>query len=139
MSVMRKYFRQNAGIPVEIIHNGEKNICILENVSLGGLACQGSLMIAVNTQIEICMHLLIPKYVSQGRVVWCKKSDDLFELGIEHCGDKDKARLHMIEQVSNIEHYRNDIKAAEGRNLDGEQAAREWVEVHGPDFLSGTR
>lgn len=136
---MREYFRQNAGIPVEIIYNGEQFRYILENVSLGGLACQGSMMIAVNTQVEIRMHLLLPEYVSQGRVVWCKKNDELFELGIEHCGNKDKARLHMIEQISNIEHYRHDIKAAEGRSLDGEQAAKEWVEVHGADFLSSTK
>lgn len=136
---MREFIRQNAGIPVEIVHDGERYKYILENVSLGGLACQGSLMIAVNTLVEVRMRLLIPEYISQGRVVWCKKSDDLFELGIGHCGDKDKARLHMIEQISNIEHYRNDIRIAEGRNLDGEQAAREWVEVHGADFLSSTR
>ena len=136
---MRKFNRQNAGIPVEIIHNGEQYKCILENVSLGGLACQGSLLVAVNTLVDIRMHLLMPEYVSQGRVAWCKKSDDIIELGIEHCGDKDKARLHMIEQISNIEHYRNEIRVAEGRELDGEQAAREWVEVYGADFLSSTR
>jgi hypothetical protein len=136
---MREFTRHNAGIPIRIIHNDDDLEYILENVSLGGLACQGSLMIPVKTPVEIRMYLLLPEYVSQGRVVWCKKSDDLFELGIEHSGDRDKTRLHMIEQISNIEHYRNEIMLAEGRNLDGEQAAREWVDVHGADFLSSTR
>lgn len=136
---MREFTRHNAGIPIRIIHNDDDLEYILENVSLGGLACQGSLMIPVKTPVEIRMYLLLPEYVSQGRVVWCKKSDDLFELGIEHSGDRDKTRLNMIEQISNIEHYRNEIMLAEGRNLDGEQAAREWVDVHGADFLSSTR
>ena len=51
-------------------------------------------------------------------------------MGIEHLGPKDKARLDMVEQVSHIEHYRADIKAAEGRELTGEQAAREWIAKH---------
>jgi len=136
---MREFTRHYAGIPIRIIHNNDQYEFILENVSLGGLACQGSLMIPVNTLLEIRMHLLLPEYVSQGRVAWCKKSDDIFELGIEHCGDRDKTRLHMIEQISNIEHYRSEIMLAEGRDMDGEQAAREWVDVHGADFLSSTR
>ena len=136
---MREFTRHNAGIPIGIICNGEQYEFILENVSLGGLACRGSLMIPVNTMAEVRMYLLLPEYVSQGRIVWCKKTEESYELGIEHCGERDKARLHMIEQISNIEHYRNEIMLAEGRNLDGEQAAREWVDVHGADFLSSTR
>lgn len=136
---MREFTRHNAGIPIRVIHNNDQHEFILENVSLGGLACQAGLIIPVNTMLEVRMHLLLPEYVSQGRVVWCKKSDDVYELGIEHLGDKDKTRLHMIEQISNIEHYRSEIMLSEGRTLDGEQAAREWVDTHGADFLSGTR
>jgi hypothetical protein len=35
--------------------------------------------------------------------------------------------MRMCEQVCHIENYRNEVKAAEGRELTPEQAAVEWV------------
>ncbi len=127
---MRQYERHYAGIPVRIIHAGKKYNFIIENVSLGGMACKGEHEIEVGDEVELQITLLNPIYLCKGKVVWCKEAGDYFELGIEHLGPKDKARLDMVEQVSHIEHYRADIKAAEGRELTGEQAAREWIAKH---------
>lgn len=33
----------------------------------------------------------------------------------------------MVEQLCHIEHYKAEVLAREGRQLDGEQAAREWI------------
>ena len=39
----------------------------------------------------------------------------------------------MVEQICHIEHYKSEVLAREGRHLDGEQAAREWIQkfAHG--------
>ncbi len=80
------------------------------------------------------MPLLRPVYISSGRVVWCKENDQGFELGIEFNGERSKARLQMVEQISHIEHYRNEVKSLEGRTLGGDEAAREWVAIHKSEF-----
>jgi len=128
---MREYERYDAGIPVRIVHAGRKYKYIIENISLGGMACMGDHEILVSEVIDIQILLLKPVYISKGKVVWCKAVGDHYEIGVEHIGEKGKDRLDMIEQISHIEHYRADIKAAEGRELTGEQAAKEWIATHG--------
>lgn len=129
---MRKFIRHNSGIPVDITHEKNQYKFMLLNVSMGGMACKGSREFAVSTDVQVCIPLLRPEYTASGRVVWCKKIPDstqgeMYEVGIENYGEKDKARLRMVEQVSHIEHYRNEVKISEERLLTGEEAAREWV------------
>ena len=40
----------------------------------------------------------------------------------------------MIEQICHIEQYKADVLAKEGRQLDVEQAAREWIYKFADDF-----
>lgn len=132
---MRNHIRHSGGIPIDIIHNNNKYNFILLNVSMGGIACKGDNQFKIHTEVQLHIPQLKPEYTTRGKVVWCKKVQDLteidlYELGIEHCGEKDKAQLKMVEQISNIEHYRNEVKLAEGRILTGEEAAREWVSIY---------
>ena len=132
---MRNHIRHNAGIPIDIIHDNNKYQFVLLNVSMGGIACKGDKQFDVHTEVQIHIPQLRPDYTAHGIIVWCKKVQDLsehglYELGIEHCGERDEAQLRMVEQVSNIEHYRNEIKITEGRTLTGDEAAREWISIY---------
>ena len=40
----------------------------------------------------------------------------------------------MVEQVCQIEHYRQQVQRAEGRVLDAETAAREWIKRYAASF-----
>jgi len=135
---MRKHIRHNTGIPLTVVHENNQYEFVLLNVSMGGIACKGGKQFAVHTEIQLHIPPLRPDYKAPGRIIWCKKVQDLsehdcYELGIEHCGKKDKARLRMVEQISHIEHYRIDIKITEGRILTGEEAALEWVSKYSGD------
>ena len=123
---MRKYTRHNSGVPVDITHEKNRYKFVLLNVSMGGMACKGSREFALSTEVQVHIPLLRPEYTARGRVVWCKKIQDstegeLYEVGIENCGEKDKARLRMVEQISHIEHYRSEVKISEERLLTGEE------------------
>ena len=131
---MREYIRHHAGIPIFIIHDDSEYSFQLLNVSLGGLACKGEHSFEVNTKLNLRIPFLQPEYKAAGRVAWCKNADGLYEIGIEHVGEKDKERLVMVEQISHIEHYRNEVMLTEDRDLSGEEAAREWQEKHGSDY-----
>lgn len=43
----------------------------------------------------------------------------------------------MVEQVCYIENYRQEVLRKEGRQLDGEAAAREWIDRFAASFPSG--
>jgi hypothetical protein len=40
----------------------------------------------------------------------------------------------MVQQVCQIEHYKNIVYEREGRILDGNEAAAEWIQKHAADF-----
>lgn len=128
---MREFVRHQAGIPLRIYHQDSVHDFIMLNVSLGGFACLGSVKIDINQEVKIEIPVLKPPYVGRGRIVWCKKNDDLFEIGIENTGSRDRTCLNMVEQISHIEHYRREINEAEGRELSGEEAALEWTSTYG--------
>ena len=132
---MREHIRHHAGIPVYIIHNDSEFRFHLLNVSLGGIACKGEESFSVDSIVNIRIPYLNPEYEASGRIAWCKKTNDIYELGIEHTGEKDKARLLMVEQISHIEHYRNEVMLSEDRELTGEEAAREWNSIHGDEYF----
>lgn len=135
---MRKFIRHSSGIPVDITIEKNQYKFVLLNVSMGGIACKGSREFAVSTEVQVHIPHLRPEYTASGRVVWCKKIQDpaegeLYEVGIENSGEKDKSRLRMVEQISHIEHYRNEVKISEERLLTGEEAAREWISKYAGD------
>jgi hypothetical protein len=40
----------------------------------------------------------------------------------------------MVEQICQIEHYRQEVEQLEGRILDSEEAAEEWLQRYAEDF-----
>jgi len=40
---------------------------------------------------------------------------------------KDACAARMVEQICHIEDYRNRVREIEGRTLDGEQVALQWI------------
>ena len=69
-----------------------------------------------------------------GNVVWCDRSGNGYEIGIEFEKSRDVFRLRMIEQICHIEHYRKEILLQEGRELTTQEAASEWITKYASDF-----
>ena len=132
---MRQFVRYHADIPVSLQFESTQHEFMLQNVSLGGMACIGETEIPKGSTVTVNFDLLRPEYVSEEKVIWCRPFNDedgrqIYELGLEHLGERDRSRLVMVEQISHIEHYRNEIKLSEGRDLSGAEAAREWIDKH---------
>jgi hypothetical protein len=66
--------------------------------------------------------------------VWCNKTAKGYEVGLEFNDPEEVERLRMIEQISQIESFRQDLEKREGRKLSSEQAAREWVSKYAGEF-----
>ena len=67
-------------------------------------------------------------------MVWCRASEQGYDIGIAFLDREALFQLRMIEQICHIEQYKQEVLKSEGRRLDGSQAAMEWIEKHATDF-----
>jgi len=138
---MREFIRHPIDIPIKIIES-EGEDCesedsldqSLHDISIGGLRCLSDKPLAAGTEITIIIDLVDPVLEIPGIVIWCQATDASYELGIEYQGEKDVYRLRMVEQICHIEHYRKEVQTREGRNISGEEAAREWIARYAGEF-----
>lgn len=106
----------------------------ITNVSLGGLAFVSSKPLEILQRVRISIPVLQDDNHLVGNVVWCEKSGQAYEIGIEFEHSRDLFRMRMIEQICHIEHYRKEIERREGRKLSAQEAAKEWISKYAGDF-----
>ncbi len=127
---MRSFIRHPSDIPIEY-QADDDNAGVsherLNNVSTGGLSFSSSREIAPGTLITIRVPTVEPGFEARARVAWCQSIGEGFVVGVAFCEPDDLFRVRMVEQLCHIEHYKADVLAREGRQLNGEQAAREWI------------
>src|SRR5690606_15550149 len=110
-------------------HHGQ-----MKDVSVAGLCCHVEEPIRRGSQVEFSVPAVDRDYCGRGTVVWCHPVKDNYQLGIQFNCPRDAFRARMVEQLSLIEHYRREVEMLEGRCLDGEQAAAEWISRYAEDF-----
>jgi hypothetical protein len=132
---MRKYVRHPSTIPVELTiaraQGGGRQQ--LTNIATGGFACEVGEPLPVGVTVQLRIPLIWPEYRGSGVIKWCRGQASEYEVGIEFCSH-DLFKAKMVEQLCQIEHYRNQLWIEEGRIVDGEQAAVEWISRHAQDF-----
>lgn len=132
---MRKFVRHPSSIPIELAVDrvSVRQVPELRNISSGGFACAVNEPIAVGAAIQLRIPLIWPEYRGCGVVVWCRPAPPCYEVGIEF-GLQDAFKTKMVEQLCQIEHYRQQVLNDEGRELDSEQAAGEWIALYASEF-----
>jgi hypothetical protein len=137
---MRQYFRHPTDIPIAYRLGAQIGECPkrLRNVGQGGLCFLGDRDIEPGTRILIQIHVGKPAFEADGIVVWTRpaRADGAsgFEIGVRFEGVETAYAVRMVQQVCHIEVYRRKVKNQEGRELTGEQAAREWIERYAAQF-----
>ena len=106
----------------------------LTNISLGGLSFVSPQALKVLQRVRVCIPIIKEDNFIEGRVVWCEKAKNGYEVGLEFDSSKEVFRLRMIEQICHIEHYRKEIERLEGRKLSTDEAAKEWISQYAGDF-----
>ena len=99
----------------------------LNNVSLGGLSFLSSQPLPGASQVSVTFPLLDQQHSLTGKVVWNRKQAQGYEIGLQFDDPDQLYCLRMIEQVCHIEHYRREVEIREGRRLNSEEAASEWI------------
>jgi len=142
---MRKYVRHPSCIPVEIIATMARNEAFfanadeshdstrLCNISYGGFSCVVSRPLPLGCDVQLRIPTVWPDYSGHGSVRWCREMTDGFEVGIGFTS-QDAFKAKMVEQLCQIEQYRQRAWIDEGRRIDSEQAAREWIALFAEEF-----
>ena len=139
-NTIRKYIRHPADVPIQVNLDWAEEVDdetidqTITNVSLGGLAFISEKPIDLLERVRICIPILDQDNFLTGNVVWCEASGSGYEIGVEFENSRDVFRLRMIEQICHIEHYRKEVERVEGRELDAQEAAREWISKYAGDF-----
>ena len=133
----RKFFRHPTEIPIEVWESEDepKSYKRSENVSLGGLAFRSSHTWQQGTLLQLRVPFVNPAFESAVRVVWCRKRAAHYEIGVEFMEKNDVFKARMVEQVCQIELYRQDL-AKHGRFINVEEAALEWISRFADRFPS---
>lgn len=136
---MRQYIRHPSSMPIEFFvsntirhahHHHEK----LTDVSTGGLSFYSADKIDPGNMVHVKINVKPPPFDADGTVIWCKKTDDGYRIGLRFSDEDVAYSLRMIEQVCHIEHYRGEVLRNEGRKLSSEEAATEWIKKYAASF-----
>ena len=137
-ATIRKFIRHPANVPIEVrldwVAEDYHPDTGLNNVGVGGLSFRSPRGLPVGQQVQIRFPWLEDARPLSGKVVWNRKQDEAFEIGVEFADRDQRYRLRMIEQVCHIQHFRNEVKERQGRDLTMEQAAEEWITQYAFDF-----
>ena len=137
---MRAYIRHPADVPIEFLPATTDTAeiqsvkSVTQDVSLGGLSFSCKQRLPVGAIVKVRIPIVEPAFEAEAKVVWCLSRPDRYEAGIEFTSEQDAYTARMVEQVCHIEHYRMWVKEVEGRELDGEHAAAEWIGKFAHDF-----
>ncbi len=105
----------------------------LKNVSEGGLCFHSPHPIAAGSRIHIEIPIEGEPFSADGVVMWCHQHGD-YEIGVQFDGATQDFSLRMVEQACHIKHYQREILEKEGRQLNIEEAAREWIQKYAQLF-----
>ena len=125
---MRNYIRHPTSIPIHVFTGAQNSAEVMvNNLSAGGLCFFTDIPVKVGTVVDLTISHVTPDYQGAGIIVWRRSQQpDGFEVGVRFANDDEYFRVRMVEQVCQIEEYRQQL-AEVGRNLTSEEAAHEWI------------
>ncbi|HBX57971.1 PilZ domain-containing protein [Pseudomonas sp. UBA2684] len=133
---MRRFLRHPSDMPVELVLRKQAFVPKqrLNNISLGGVACNSSRGFRRGSAVELRIPLFGEQARYPGVVAWCRKLSDNYLVGIAFIDEDTLFRARMVEQVCQIEHYRQQREQELGEQLPIESIAQEWIAQHAAEF-----
>jgi hypothetical protein len=135
----RRFIRHPASIPIQLDYSShsdrpEPHIGTTRDVSAGGLSCYSDKLLSPGDFVEVRISIEDKPFKTIGHVIWCRRNNGGYLLGIGFSDMATAYAVRMVEQICHIEEYRLKVKNEEGRELNAEEAAMEWINIHAADF-----
>ena len=134
---MRSYIRHPSDIPIHVqVESAQQGIARqrLANVSHGGLAFESERKIETGMVIQLNIDVVEPGFAAEGVVTHCQQEADHYIIGVQFTRRDDLFVARMVEQICHIEHYKREVAEREGREITGQQAAKEWIAKYASSF-----
>ncbi|MCX5782641.1 MAG: PilZ domain-containing protein [Elusimicrobia bacterium] len=125
----RMFDRHEGELPIKV-RFGDSNTFrneSMNNISLGGMSFRSSMYFEPGTELKVRAITLENAPEVEGKVVWCKRNRNSYNVGVEFHEPEAKFGIRLLEQLFHIENYRRQVKKEEGRDLTREEAAAEWI------------
>jgi len=128
--------RHPVDIPLEVkaIAVGACMQDIIDDQGCGELAFHFPMMIAVGALLSVRIPSVNADAELHGRVIWLAQSAHGFVIGMSFQSENEAFRMRMIEQLCHIEDYRQHAWDSEGRTLNLDEAASEWIDQYAATF-----
>ncbi len=133
---MRHFIRHPTDIPINCVLK-DRYYCVhnaVLDVSAGGLRFATDHYIPPGESIHVNIYVEDPSFEADCEVKWCRQVESLYHVGVNFLTESEAFSFRMIEQVCHIEHYKRQVLTEEGREINGEQAAREWIAKYARSF-----
>ncbi len=132
----RNFIRHPSDIPVRLLSTDAQSGALrpMANVSIGGLACVSVDPLELGNMVKVGFPMIDENELIDGRVVWCHRLGESYQIGVEFLDAKEAFRARMCEQICHIEQYRKDAFDNDGRALSAEAAAQEWIGKYASTF-----
>ncbi|MGA9666910.1 MAG: PilZ domain-containing protein [Gallionella sp.] len=137
---MGRFDRYPVNIQIQVKTHGQLKHANRDtlNLSTGGLAFRCDRKLKPGDVVEISIPFLSPPFETEARVAWCAALKGHHDIGVEFLDQDDAYTARIVEQVRNIESYKNEIQRTEGRILTLEDAAAEWIKMSAA-MVSGSK
>ncbi|OLU16762.1 MULTISPECIES: PilZ domain-containing protein [unclassified Pseudomonas] len=127
---MRRFLRHSSNLPVELRlrRHSPSASQRLDNISLGGAGCRSSQPLPQGTPVTLHIPLLGEQVAYPGQVAWCTKQSEHYLLGVAFSEHAPELRARMVEDICNLERFRQHREQQAGQILPLELIAEEWRE-----------
>ena len=124
----REFIRHTVDVPLEVTVSPtskwqDRGI----NLSFGGLSFEADECLDDGQIVHLRIPTVDPPFEADARVVWCRPHDGRFLVGAQFLDAQAAFQSRMVEQVCAIENYRQEVAEKEGRQLNSQEAAAEWI------------
>ncbi|TDO95940.1 energy transducer TonB [Marinomonas balearica] len=122
-------------LPLEISVIDDQAFPALSSDRMGfvGITCLVTEKYSQGCSVRITLADIDPNFCVTGRIAWCDAEQGEYRIAIEFPVNDDCFCVRMIEQLSQIEHYRRQAKT-QGRRLNYNDAAAEWIQKFAASF-----
>lgn len=125
---VRRFIRHPTDIRIEstLLKDGHVYVGDAQDIGLGGLRMTLPVCPDLGSDIGIRVLYVEPPFEASGQVVWCKRRENRYDVGIELTSWQEENWLSVVEQVCEIERYRHTLREETGCDLTVAQAAKQW-------------
>lgn len=131
---MRQFIRHPSNIPITVEVDDVQYADKLKDIGFGGLCFTSMQALPRGHIVKIRIDVSNRPIEITARVVWNLRKDKVYDTGVEFVDEQDAYKARMVEQICQIEEYRNQVLREEGREMTSEQAALEWIERYAHKF-----